>query len=93
MARKRRLPMPWLKNLKPGSEEYKAVKQTVESSFTVLDRLNSIVEERFSEIQRQEASEEPYKSSDWASLQAHRNGRKEELLFIKELLSFIYKED
>lgn len=54
----------------------------------VLKRLVQILKDRKEQLEALPRSEDSYDSPSWSHLQAHRNGRAQELQFILQLLSF-----
>ena len=55
----------------------------------VLIRLVQILKERLKTIESQETTQEQYGTSNWQALQAHRNGQRQELMTILDLLKFV----
>lgn len=73
----------WIKNLqdKKDQDEFKA---SIQNAGSVLDRVAQLIEERINSLG---APEKNYTSPSWAYLQAHVNGRKEELEYFKKLVT------
>lgn len=70
-------------NLKEKFTE--AVKLQMESS--VFKRLQQILDEELKELDRSEIGEDSYVNSDWSHRQAHRNGKRQALLLLRELIT------
>lgn len=66
-------------------EQAKEFNKTVGNSTEVLNRLDSIIHNMQIALFDEESSTEDYANSDWAYLQAHRNGMKEVLRKLKKL--------
>jgi hypothetical protein len=81
-----KISLAWVSNLKGQErEDFK----TLVTSSAVLERLKQILEGFEDEVSQNEASETDYRSSDWAYLQAHRNGKKEMLRKIYSLVAHL----
>jgi hypothetical protein len=82
-----RLDSRWTRGLKGKDKaEFEEYLRNATQLFT---RLKELIEERENEIYMKEASEDDYAVSDWENLQAHRNGRKQELRIMKKLCEHI----
>ena len=76
----------WFKGL---DDQQKADFQTVLLNNTTLFRqLLKILKERHETIEKRSYDEETYKTPDWASLEAFRNGKRAELEFLADLIDF-----
>jgi phage terminase large subunit GpA-like protein len=82
----------WTLHLK-DHEEKKRFRRYIYSSKGVLDRLRELIEQEEANISRKEYSEGSYDNPSWAALQAHRNGKREALNFVKHLLTFDPKDE
>lgn len=86
--RRKNLSLQWTSHLKTAKEK-EDFEATLRHSLSVLTRLKTILGEKRELLEGQEGSDEQYSSPSWTFLQAHRNGRKQELKELTELLSFI----
>ena len=84
---KRGIATDWIKNL--PAKEQEEFEKTLRHSTTVLTRLQEIVTEKITAIEREENSTVVYDSPSWAYKQAHLNGERSGLTKIKNLLSFL----
>lgn len=50
------------------------------------NRLRQIIQDRLSELEAREVKPETYKDLSWSHVQAHFNGRKQELIYLINLL-------
>lgn len=80
----------WTDHLPDGQKD--RFKTVVQSSRAALDRLSQILVEREKQLERSELRPEAYNNSNWAYLQAHRNGFKQALNQIQELINLDQKE-
>ena len=62
------------------------------SNNNILKKLRGIVLRRLSNLEGSERNED-YMSPSWPSLQAHRNGRKQEMYFLFSLLGFLVEDE
>lgn len=84
------LPSLWVAHLPPqDTEGLKSFEATIRGSTTALGRLQTLLQERNQTLMDVEASEKNYSDASWSHKQAHRNGRRQELKFITDLLSFL----
>lgn len=74
----------WTRNLKTDEEKSSFVALLKNS--TILDRIRELVAERERTIERIDTSTDSYDTPSWAHKQAHLNGRREELTYLKRLL-------
>ncbi len=82
----------WTKNLRTPEEKEK-FQNSVLGSKLVLERLVQILNEEEAELDRSEASTSQYDSPSWSSLQAHRNGDRSRLRWMKALLNLDQQKD
>lgn len=80
-----KLAMEWLKYAKTA-EAQEAAKTTVFNAEPAFMLLRMLLKDRRSAIPV--LTEEDYKHGDWASLQAHRNGRIQEIDHLLQLITF-----
>lgn len=66
--------------------EKEAFRKYVRNSPELLDRLKTLIDEREKEITRSELSEEIYDTPSWEHRQAHKNGRRQELAWMRRLV-------
>lgn len=85
----KRLSNLWTRGLKDKEKE--DFESLLRNNTQLFSRLKQIIEEREMEIYNKEGSENSYDSPSWENLQAHRNGRKEELRIMKKLCEHIEK--
>lgn len=81
------LPSPWVRHLKP--QDIKNFEASVRNSTVALGRLKDLLQEKKKQLDDSECSEAQYEFPSWRELQAHRNGRRSELKFILDLLTFL----
>ena len=60
----------------------------LKNNTTLFRQLMRILKDRHDQIERRSYDEETYKTPDWASLEAFRNGKRAELEFIADLCNF-----
>jgi hypothetical protein len=72
-----------------NDRDKKNLEEMLRNSPPTLKRLKEIVTKRVSEVDAVETKTTDYGSPSWAYLQAHRNGHKQALNEILELLSFL----
>lgn len=82
----------WTNNLKDPDEK-KRFRRYVYNSKGVLDRLGEIMDSEEAALTRKELDEGSYDSPSWAALQAHRNGKRQALRWIKQLITLDQKEE
>lgn len=83
----KKLDSRWTRHLKGDEkEEFQAL---VRNSTQVLTRLYNIILDEEERIYEAESKETDYSASDWANLQAHRNGRKQELRTLRKLVEHL----
>lgn len=75
----------WLKYAK-GEEEKEGTKQTVLNADPAFAILRKLLEDRRRAVPS--ITEKEYERADWAALQAHRNGRMQEIDHLLKLLTF-----
>ena len=76
--------MQWTSHLKTQQDKDR-FKQLLNSSKEVLERLSDILQSEFDSIDT--VKETDYFNASWAYLQAHQNGRKEQLIKILTILN------
>jgi len=77
----------WLKHLsEPDRRE--SFEKTLRNNTLVFARLQDIITEWEETILRQETKPDQYSVANWAELQAHRNGNREIIQKLKDLISF-----
>lgn len=79
----------WVKHLPRGSKEYEEFKSLVKNSTQILTRMDEILRDQEEAIDKVELSEKQYSTPNWDVLQAHRNGRKEQINNIRALLQHL----
>jgi len=82
------LPIAWYGELKKD-EDKKKLEEVIRHSTVALGRLKEIVEGNISSSERQETRMSEYDSASWSHKQAHRNGYRQAMFEMKELLSFL----
>ena len=82
------LQMVWTKHLKDQKKK-QDFELALRNDTLVLGRLQEILEERFKDLEYQEMKMEDYHNPSWAYKQAHQNGYKAGLNFVKDLLKFL----
>lgn len=75
----------WTKHIKDPDDKSN-FEQQILSAKPVLQRLKQILEEKESSIDRSETSILVYDTPNWAERQAHKNGNRESILFLKKLV-------
>lgn len=75
----------WLRYAK-GEEEKQKIRDLVVNSEPILKLIKDILEERRT-ANMQEFTEKNYENASWAHLQAHRNGRLEEIAYLIKLMT------
>lgn len=83
------IPSDWVKHLNQDPEKRENFEKTVRNSFLVLSHLKTIIDEKIEQVASSEIKESNYSEPSWAYLQAHRNGKREGLHKIRELLNFL----
>lgn len=79
----RRITTAWTQGLR--GEEKEEFESLVRNNVLLLEKLRQIIENEELRIYNSEGDEVSYKDNDWAYLQAHRNGQKQMLRFLKKL--------
>lgn len=82
----------WVKNLKTD-EEKQRFQGTVISSRPVLARLDQLLDEEEATIDRGELSLKAYDTPNWSELQAHKNGKREMIRIIKNIINLDQQKD
>ena len=75
----------WTKHLQDKKEK-EQFQRTISGSKPVLNRLKAILEEKEKALDRSEMSIEVYNTPNWSERQAHKNGNREMLYFLKKLV-------
>jgi hypothetical protein len=81
----------WTSNLKTEEEKEKFQKQVMAAK-PVLERLNFLLDERQKAIDSIEAGVEKYIQPGWSAIQAHYNGEKASIRYVKNLINLDHKE-
>jgi hypothetical protein len=75
----------WTKHL--ATDEEKAnFRKTILSAKPVLNRIKDILAEKEKALDRSEMSIETYNTPNWSERQAHKNGNRESIDFLKKLV-------
>lgn len=77
--------LEWTKHLKDPQDKSN-FEQQILSARPVLERLKQILEEKENTLDRSETSITVYDTPNWAERQAHKNGNRESLWFLKKLV-------
>ena len=75
----------WTKHLNDPENKSKFQKSILASK-DVLDRLKQILEEKEQALDRSETDIATYNTPNWAERQAHKNGNRESIHFLKKLI-------
>jgi hypothetical protein len=75
----------WTRHLTDPKQK-EQFEKTVWGSTQLLNRLKAILEEKEKAIDRSEMSIEVYNTPNWAERQAHKNGNREMIHFLKKLV-------
>jgi len=81
----------WTSNLK-DQQEIDRAKQSIRSSKFALDRQSEIIDSRLKSIDSIEMGGDIYTKPGWDALQAHYNGEKAALHWIKKLINLDQEE-
>lgn len=81
------LPIVWTAHLTNSPKEKQDFERAVILSTEVLNRLRQILEDREKSIDKLDFSLSSYDHASWPYKQAHLNGRRAELVEIKQLLT------
>ena len=81
----------WTSNLK-DQQEIDRAKQSIRSSKFALDRQSEIIDSRLRAIESIEMGVDIYTKPGWDALQAHYNGEKAALHWIKKLINLDQEE-
>jgi hypothetical protein len=76
----------WTKHLK-DPEDKSRFENSIYGAKDVLDRLKDILSDMENALDRNELSIEVYSSPNWAERQAHKNGNRETLNYLKKLVN------
>lgn len=74
----------WTAHLANKPEEKELFQQTIQHSKAVLDRLTQLIEEEEALLDRIECTPSEYEVAGWPFKQAHINGRKGALAYLKQ---------
>ena len=77
----------WTKHL-TDPDKRESFEKTLRNNTLVLARLRDIVDEWEQAILREETKPDQYSTANWGMLQAHKNGNRETIKRLKDLLSF-----
>lgn len=80
------IPLDWLMHLPPERKE--DFEKTLRNNSLLFSRLNAIIEEWERQLNVSETTKDQYLSPTWSHLQAHKNGNREQLKKLKDLISF-----
>lgn len=80
------IPTQWIKKEK-SEEGRKRIEGILRNSVSALTLVYSLLEEKEKELSSPKTSD--YENPSWAFLQAHKNGKLEQLAELKQLLEFI----
>ena len=78
----------WTQHLKTEEQKERFL-QALRNDTLVLGRLKEVIEEDLAALSRREVRTDSYESPSWAFQQAHYNGVKQQLLALRDLLSFL----
>lgn len=81
----------WTAHLSDKSEK-EEFQNYIRSSKTLLNRLRDILAEEDQRLSRSELSEKQYDTVNWTYLQAHKNGFRQALSLIKQLVDLDQQE-
>lgn len=81
----------WTAHLKTDEEKERFQKQILAAK-PVLDRLDFLLNERLKVAEASETSVEKYFQPGWSAIQAHYNGEKATIKFIRNLINLDQKE-
>lgn len=81
----------WTKNLQDPEAKQKFTNSILGAS-QVLNRLKSIIEEKEQLLDRSEMSIETYNTPNWDQRQAHKNGNRESLAWLKKLVDLDHQK-
>lgn len=81
------LQLDWLKHL--PLERQKGFEELLRNNPLIFARLHDILSEWEQVVASEETSKDQYETGSWAMLQAHRNGNREIIKKLKDLISFI----
>lgn len=81
------LQIEWVKHL-TDPDQKENFEKTLRNSTLVLARLRDIVDEWETTILREETKPDQYAVANWQLLQAHRNGDRERIKKLRDLLDF-----
>lgn len=83
---KRGLPTLWANHLAPDSRENFHNLLLNTHADPVFKRLRDIIDQELTALDRKEITSNSYDNAAWPYLQAHRNGQRQTLQFLKDLL-------
>ncbi len=72
-----------------SKEDKEIIENSLKTNRTLLERLAEILDKELVKVRRDEQQESSYTSSAWPYLQAHRNGKKEALEFLKRVVTIV----
>lgn len=81
----------WTQHLK-DQEDIERFKNSLLGQKWLLNRLSEILEEEEQSLDRSETTNKVYENSNWAYLQAHKNGYRQALSVLKKLVNLDPKE-
>lgn len=88
--RDERFALVWFNGLRTAEEQKGFTKHLLDNSrLPCLRQIKKIAKLRFEELDAKTRTTNHYDNPNWGYLAAHNNGRREELQFIIDLLSFV----
>ena len=76
----------WTKHLSDPEKKQRFVKHVYDAK-PVLDRLYKILEEKENTLDRSEMNMQVYETPNWDYRQAHKNGNRESIAWLKQLIN------
>lgn len=84
------IPLSWTKHCKT-KEEKENIESLLRNNSTLINRLQSILDEKVTELRDKEVNEAVYDSPSWSHKQAHTNGFVSGIKYVADLLKFMPK--
>lgn len=81
------LPLSWTRHL-ADQDRREDFEKVLRNNSLLFKRLNQIAQEWEAALNSEEASKDQYLSPSWSHLQAHRNGSRDTIKKLKDLISF-----
>lgn len=82
----------WTSHLKDDEEKDRFQKQILAAK-PVLERLNTLLDQRQTTIDSMEVGTEKYFQPGWSAIQAHNNGERASIRYIKNLINLDQREN